>query len=105
MQPNRDTKAELNRRGEVCEAFADTGISRRLKWTERRYEDWLGDRTETFLPSLEFVRREQTPRSLFGFGVPPVRRWWQAENHTGTPEGIPVAEFGLAETETDFRSK
>jgi hypothetical protein len=52
-----------------------------------------------------FVRREQTPRSLFGFGVPPVRRWWQAENHTATPEGIPVAEFGLAGTETDFRSK
>ena len=34
--PKRDTKAELNHRGEVCEALADTGISRRVKWTERR---------------------------------------------------------------------
>ena len=33
---DRDTKAELNHRGEVCEALADTGISRRVKWTERR---------------------------------------------------------------------
>ena len=33
---DRDTKAELNRRGEVCEVLADTGISRRVKWTERR---------------------------------------------------------------------
>jgi hypothetical protein len=31
LQPKRDTKAELNRRGQVCEALADTGISRRVK--------------------------------------------------------------------------
>ena len=33
---DRDTKAELNHRGEVCEALAGTGISRRVKWSERR---------------------------------------------------------------------
>ncbi len=33
---DRDAKAELNHRGEVCEALAGTGISRRVKWTERR---------------------------------------------------------------------
>src|SRR6516162_5417675 len=29
-------KAELNRRGQACEVLADTGISHRLKWSERR---------------------------------------------------------------------
>jgi hypothetical protein len=29
---DRDTKAELNHRGEVCEALAGTGISRRVKF-------------------------------------------------------------------------
>ncbi len=33
--PNRDTKAELNRRSQACEFLADTGISRRVKWSER----------------------------------------------------------------------
>ncbi len=33
--PNRDTKAELNRRGQACEVLAGTGISRRVKWSER----------------------------------------------------------------------
>ena len=31
-----NAKAELNRRGEVCEALAGTGISHRVKWSERR---------------------------------------------------------------------
>ena len=29
--PKRDTKAELNRRGQICEALTDTGISHRGK--------------------------------------------------------------------------
>jgi hypothetical protein len=29
LQPNRDAKAELNRRSQVCEVLTDTGISRR----------------------------------------------------------------------------
>ena len=33
---DRDTKAELNHRSQVCEVLADTGISRRVKWSERR---------------------------------------------------------------------
>ena len=36
VRKDRDTKAELNRRGQVCEALTDTGISRRVKWSERR---------------------------------------------------------------------
>ena len=36
MQPNRDAKAELNRRSQICEVLTGTGISRRVKWTERR---------------------------------------------------------------------
>ena len=35
MQPNRDTKAELNRRSQACEVLTDTGISRRVKWSEQ----------------------------------------------------------------------
>ena len=31
---NRDTKAELNRRGQICEVLIDTGISRREKKTQ-----------------------------------------------------------------------
>jgi len=31
-----NAKAELNHRGEVCGALADTGISRRVKWSKRR---------------------------------------------------------------------
>ena len=34
----RDTKAELNRRSQVCEALAGTGISRRVKWNPKRAE-------------------------------------------------------------------
>jgi len=34
LQPDRDTKAELNRRSQVCEVLTGTGISRRGKWTE-----------------------------------------------------------------------
>jgi hypothetical protein len=34
--PKRDTKAELNRRGQVCEVLAGTGISCRVKWTNIR---------------------------------------------------------------------
>jgi hypothetical protein len=30
LQPNRDTKAELNRRNQACEVLIDTGISRRV---------------------------------------------------------------------------
>jgi len=36
LQPERNAKAELNHRGEACEVLADTGISRRVKWSERR---------------------------------------------------------------------
>ena len=32
VRKDRDTKAELNRRGQTCEVLADTGISRRVKW-------------------------------------------------------------------------
>jgi hypothetical protein len=31
---DRNAKAELNRRSQVCEILAGTGISRREKWTE-----------------------------------------------------------------------
>ena len=34
--PRRDAKAELNRRSQACEVLADTGISRRVKWTGMR---------------------------------------------------------------------
>ena len=33
---DRDAKAELNHRGQICEVLIDTGISRHGKWTERR---------------------------------------------------------------------
>src|SRR6266542_5174808 len=36
LRPERDAKAELNRRSEVCVALASTGISRRVKWTGMR---------------------------------------------------------------------
>jgi hypothetical protein len=31
---DRDAKAELNHRGQICEVLTGTGISRRVKWTE-----------------------------------------------------------------------
>ena len=31
LQPDRDAKAELNRRGQACEVLTGTGISRRGK--------------------------------------------------------------------------
>jgi len=31
VRKDRDTKAELNRRGQACEVLIGTGISRRLK--------------------------------------------------------------------------
>ena len=34
--PRRGAKAELNRRSQACEVLAGTGISRRVKWSERR---------------------------------------------------------------------
>src|SRR4029078_10694718 len=34
LQPCRDTKAELNRRGQACDFLTDTGISRRVKMVE-----------------------------------------------------------------------
>ena len=33
---DRDAKAELNHRSQVCEALAGTGISRRVKWSSIR---------------------------------------------------------------------
>jgi len=33
VRKDRDAKAELNRRSQVCEALTGTGISRRVKWT------------------------------------------------------------------------
>jgi hypothetical protein len=35
LATHRDTKAELNHRGQACEVLAGTGISRRRKWSER----------------------------------------------------------------------
>jgi hypothetical protein len=31
VRKDRDTKAELNHRGQVCEVLIDTGVSRRVK--------------------------------------------------------------------------
>ena len=36
MQPNRNAKAELNHRSQICEVLTGTGISRREKWLARR---------------------------------------------------------------------
>jgi hypothetical protein len=36
LRPNFDAKAEVNRRGEVCEVLAGTGISRRVKMDEHQ---------------------------------------------------------------------
>ena len=36
VRKDRDTKAELNRRSQACEVLTGTGISRRVKWSERR---------------------------------------------------------------------
>ena len=36
LQPNRDTKAELNRRSQACEGPGRHRYSRRVKWSERR---------------------------------------------------------------------
>jgi len=36
VRKDRDVKAELNRGSQACEVLADTGISRRVKWTGMR---------------------------------------------------------------------
>jgi len=36
VRKDRDAKAELNRRGKICEVLAGTGISRRVKWSSMR---------------------------------------------------------------------
>jgi len=36
VRKDRDARAELNRGGQACEVLADTGISRCVKWSERR---------------------------------------------------------------------
>jgi diadenosine tetraphosphatase ApaH/serine/threonine PP2A family protein phosphatase len=36
LATRRDTKAELNRRGQACEVLIDTGISRRVEWSSMR---------------------------------------------------------------------
>ena len=36
VRKDRDAKAELNRPSQACEVLTDTGISRRVKWSERR---------------------------------------------------------------------
>jgi hypothetical protein len=36
LQPERDVKAELNRRNQVCEVLAGTGVRVAEKWPVRR---------------------------------------------------------------------
>ncbi len=55
MQPNRDAKAELNRRSQACEVLADTGISRRVK-SERRV-------------TLPLVLAPEASASLLGYAL------------------------------------
>ena len=87
MQPNRDTKAELNRRGQACEVLADTGISRRVKWSERRV-------------TLPLVLAPEASASLLGYalmvehlGIAPSIPAWKAGVYLSTPmlggNGVP----------------
>ena len=81
MQPNRDTKAELNHRGEVCEALADTGISRRVKWTERRVTLPLDLAPEASAPLLGYTLKQMVEHQ----GSAPCIPVWKTGVYLSTP--------------------
>ena len=76
MQPDRDTKAELNRRSQVCEVLTGTGISRRGKWTERRV-------------TLPLDLAPEASASLLGYTLK------QMVEHQGSAPCIPVWKTGV----------
>ena len=73
--PRRDAKAELNRRSQACEVLADTGISRRVKWTERRV-------------SLPLDLAPEASASLLGYTL-------EMDGHVGSAPTIPVWKTGV----------
>ncbi len=79
MRPGRDTKAELNRRSQACAILAGTGISRRVKWTERGV-------------TLPFDPAPEAGASLLGYalmvehqGIAPCIPAWKAGVYLSTP--------------------
>ena len=76
MQPDRDTKAELNRRSQACDVLTGTGISRRGKWTERRV-------------TLPLDLAPEASASLLGYTLK------QMDGHEGSAPSIPVWKTGV----------
>ena len=76
LQPDRDTKAELNRRSQVCEVLTGTGISRRGKWTERRV-------------TLPLDLAPEASASLLGYTLK------QMVEQQGSAPGIPICKTGV----------
>jgi hypothetical protein len=92
LQPNRDTKVELNHRSQVCEALAGTGISRRKS---------IPKRTEPGIrPLLQPCEASAgTPGSLGKMdehqGIAPCIHAWKAGVYLSTPMLENKMEFGV----------
>jgi hypothetical protein len=80
---DRDTKAELNHRGQICEVLIDTGISHRGKWNPKRTES--GDR---------LGGRAQAPSTVRGL-CQRTRFTWEMDGHEGSAPSTPIWKTGV----------
>src|ERR1041384_5973460 len=79
----RDTKAELNHRGQICEVLIDTGISHRGKRNPTRTES-----------DVRPGGRAQAPSTVHGLDRQ-TRFTWEMDGHEGSAPSTPVWKTGV----------
>ena len=83
VRKDRDTKAELNRRSQVCEVLAGTGISHRGKENPKRTES-----------DVRPGGRAQAPSTVRGL-CRRTRFTWEMDGHEGSAPSTPVWKTGV----------
>ena len=106
LQPNRDTKVELNHRSQACEGPGRHRYSRRVKWSERRVSRPLSLAPEASASLLGYALKKTPQRTAPGVrpllrpcevsaGLPGSTGESEMVEHQGIAPCIPVGKTGV----------